>query len=145
MSSEEPAGVATSTANRPLNQALNLESVDQSQSRMASSRIPAGDDKPDEQTTTIPNDSLSNSPPLKFADKSQSRLMTTPRELRNMIYGYVFDYNIDNLEITTKSNGEEADPEHKSSHPQLRIQLEETAPPLKDAISACRQLYSEMR
>jgi hypothetical protein len=145
MSSEEPAGVATSTANRPLNQALDLESVDQSQSRMASSRIPAGDDKPDDQTTTIPNDSISNSPPLNFADQSQSRLMTIPRELRDMIYGYVVDYNIDTRKTETKSNEEEADPEHRSFYSPSRIQLEATAPPSRDAILPCRQLYLEMR
>jgi hypothetical protein len=145
MSSEEPAGVATSTANRPLNQALDLESVDQSQSRTASSRIPAGDDKPDDQTTTIPNDSLSNSPPLKFADQSQSRLMTIPQELRNMIYGYVYENITDTQKTATKSNGEELDHEAEVCCPPTGISIVETAPPTKAAILPYRELYMEMR
>jgi hypothetical protein len=145
MSSEEPAGVATSTANRPLNQALNLESVGQSQSRMASSRIPAGDDKPDEQTTTIPNDSLSNSPPLKFADQSHSRLMTIPQELRNMIYGYVYENITDTQKTATKSKGEELDHEAEVCCPPTGISIAEIASPTKDAILPCRELYMEMK
>jgi hypothetical protein len=54
-SDENSAGVVTATANRPLNQALPLGSTDQAQAEMASSYNPAGDDEPDDQTTTTLN------------------------------------------------------------------------------------------
>lgn len=139
------AGVATSTTNCPPKQGLPLEHTDQTQPNMASSRISASGGKTVDQTTTTPNNSLSDSPPLKFADQSQSRLMTIPRELRIMIYGYVFDYNIDARKKRINIKDEEADSENKSPYLTPKIRLEKTAPPSKEVILPCRELYLEMR
>ena len=145
LSDAKPAGVATSTTNRPLKQGLPLEHPNLTQPNMASSRIPAGDDKPDDQTTTTPNNSLSDSPPLKFADQSQCKFMTIPRELRIMIYAYVYEYRPDTQNTSTKHRDEDADRQAEDSHLAANISLAETAPPTKDAILPCRELYMEMR
>jgi hypothetical protein len=108
---------------------------------MASSCNPAGDDKPDDQTTTTLNYSSNDFPPLEFADQPQSRLMTIPRELRDMIYVYVYEHDSDTQKTATKSMDEEAE----VCGPPMRISLQETAPPTKNAILPCRQLYFEMR
>jgi hypothetical protein len=156
-SDEKPAGVVTATAKRSLNQAFPLGSTDQAHAKMARSPNSAGDDKPDDQTTTTPNhssndsskdsssDSSSDSPPFEFADQPQSRLLTIPQELRDMIYGYVYEPNPDTQKTETKSMDEEADRKAKVFGPRIGILLEEPAPPNKDAILPCRQLYFEMR
>jgi hypothetical protein len=139
----KPAGVVKIS---PLNQTLPLESADQTQPKMPSSRNPASDDKSVDQTTTITSKSLGHAPPSDFADQSQARLMTVPRELRDMIYGHVFYYNTDDRKASIKPKGEDADPKNKSPYPlPSRILLERTAPPSKEVILPCRELYLEMR
>ena len=49
-------------------------------------RTPPSDD---EQIVTTTNSSLTHAPQFGYADQSQSRLMNIPRELRDMIYGFV--------------------------------------------------------
>jgi hypothetical protein len=112
-SDDKLADLITTVASSSLGSDLPLESADQTQ---ASSCISANDDKPIGQTTTITNSSPSHAPPFEFADQPQSRLMTVPRELRDMIYGYVFDYNNDAQKTTVWSNADETDHENKHSY-----------------------------
>jgi hypothetical protein len=139
------AGAATSTTNCPPKQGLPLEHTDQTQPNMASSRISASGGKTVDQTATTPNNSLSDSPPLKFADQSQCKFMTISRELRIMIYAYVYEYRPDTQNTSTKHRDEDADRQAEDSHLAANISLAETAPPTKDAILPCRELYMEMR
>lgn len=78
----------------------------------------------------------------RVADQSRSKLMTIPRELRDIIYGYVYDYN---PKKETKSKGRDINHDDRVSSLPDRIPLERTAPPSKDAIMPCRELYLEMR
>jgi hypothetical protein len=136
------ANMITNATNSSLSHALPLESAEQTQSSVASGRTPPSDD---EQIVTTTNSSLTHAPQFGYADQSQSRLMNIPRELRDMIYGYVFDYNIGARKTAIKPKGKEADPDDRSYYLPSRIQLEETAPPSKEAILPCRGLHLEMR
>jgi hypothetical protein len=72
--------------------------------------------------------------------------MTIPRELREMIYGYVFDCNTNTRKTETKkTQSGDADREDVAScHDSAVVRLHNTAPPTKDPILPCHQLYAEM-
>ena len=82
----KPANMITNATNSSLSHALPLESAEQTQSSVTSGRTPPSDD---EQIVTTTNSSLTHAPQFGYADQSQSRLMNIPRELRDMIYGFV--------------------------------------------------------
>lgn len=63
-----------------------------------------------------------------------------------MIYGYVYEHNSDTQKTATKPkpNDEEAGRNAEVCSYPIGISLEHTAPPTKNAILPCRQLYLEM-
>jgi hypothetical protein len=111
----KPVNLISKTTNKSLTHILPLESADQTRSNMASSRIPASENEPACGNTTNTNGSPSHAPTFEFADQSKSRLMIIPRELRDMIYGHVFDYHTGARKTATKFKGVEADLDRRSS------------------------------
>lgn len=72
--------------------------------------------------------------------------MTLPQELRNRIYDYVFADSITYAREPIKYDWEvKAELNTETAYVPARIRLDETAPPTKDALLPCRQLYSEMK
>jgi hypothetical protein len=77
-----------------------------------------------------------------YADQSSSRLMTLPKEIRNIIYTYVF---CDNIEHVCEPIRYDWNVEAVIADAPTRIHLDQSSPPSKGTIMACRELYSEMR
>lgn len=82
-----------------------------------------------------------NSSPT-YADQSRSRLMTIPKEIRNIIYDFVFCDNIDLVREPIKYDWEV---EAVAADAPTRVNLDLASPPSKGTILACRELYEEMK
>lgn len=76
-----------------------------------------------------------------YADQRRSRLMSLPQELRNRVYEYVFTRNV-TRSVEVVRHHRNAD--HVKACMPRRIRLDKMAPPNKDLILTCRQLYAEM-
>ena len=81
-------------------------------------------------------------PTPAYADQSSSRLMTIPREIRNMIYLFVFCDSIDNVR---EPLGYDQKAEVVTAEAPIRVPLHQSSPPSKGTILACRELHSELK
>lgn len=77
-----------------------------------------------------------------YADQSSSRLMTLPKEIRNIIYTYVFCDNIDYVREPVRYD---AEGNAVMSDVPRSVHLDQSSPPSKETILACRELYSDMK
>jgi len=80
-----------------------------------------------------------NSAPV-YADQSRSRLMTLPKEIRNIIFTYVFCDNIDHVHEPIKYEPCDSELKTVMADVPIRVRLDESSPPSKDTILACREL-----